>query len=138
MHALIVTPAPEGSLAGNRRTAERWADMLARLGHRSEIVQEYRGEGCDLMIGLHARKSAESIARFHSDRPDATLLVALTGTDLYDDLEHSPAARRAVELATRLIALHRQAGQDLDEELRPGVRVILQSAEPVRDVAITE
>ena len=134
MHALLVTPAPEGSLAGNRWTAERWAERLARLGHGSEIVQEFRDEDCDLMIGLHARRSAESIARFHSARPDAPLLVALTGTDLYDDLEHSPAAQRSVELATRLIALHRLAGQDLDEELRPKLRVILQSAEPVRDV----
>jgi putative glycosyltransferase (TIGR04348 family) len=134
MHALLVTPAPEGSLAGNRWTAERWAERLARLGHGSEIVQEFRDEDCDLMIGLHARRSAESIARFHSARPDAPLLVALTGTDLYDDLEHSPAARRSVELATRLIALHRLAGQGLDEELRPKLRVILQSAEPVRDV----
>ena len=134
MHALIVTPAPEGSLAGNRRTAERWAEMLARLEHSSEIVQEYRGESCDLMIGLHAAKSAESIARFHSARADAPLLVALTGTDLYRDLEHSPAARRSVEMAARLIALHPLAGQDLDEELRPKVRVVLQSAVPVRDV----
>lgn len=133
-HALLVTPAPEGSLAGNRRTAERWAEMLARLGHASEIVQEYRGQGCDLMIGLHAGKSADSIARFSSARPDAPLLVALTGTDLYGDLERSPAARRSVELATRLIALHRLAGQDLDEGLRPKLRVILQSAEPVPDV----
>lgn len=134
MHALIVTPAPEGSLAGNRRTAERWAEMLARLEHSSEIVQEYKSESCELMIGLHAAKSAESIARFHAARPDAPLLVALTGTDLYGDLRHSPAARRSVELATRLIALHGQAGQDLDEALRPRLRVILQSAEPVLEV----
>ena len=129
-----MTPAPGGSLAGNRRTAERWAEMLARLGHDSEIVQDYREEECDLMIGLHARRSAESIVRFQSARPDAPLLVALTGTDLYDDLEHSPAARGSVELATRLIALHRRAGQDLDEELRPRLRVILQSAEPAIEV----
>ena len=86
MKALIVTPAPEGSLTGNRWTALRWAGILTRLQHRPEIVEEYRGQDCDLMIGLHATKSAPSIARFRGERPAAPLVVVLTGTDLYRDL----------------------------------------------------
>ena len=132
MKALIVTPASQESLAGNRRTALRWAKMLTRLQHRPEIVEEYRGQDCDLMIGLHATKSAPSIARFRSERPEAPLVVVLTGTDLYRDLPESTAARRSLELATRLILLHRLAIEELDPTLHPKVRVILQSAEPIR------
>lgn len=128
-----MTPAPEGSLTGNRRTAVRWAEMFTRLRHSPRIVEQYRGEACELMIGLHAVKSAHSIARFRSERPDAPLLVALTGTDLYDGLKHSEAARRSLDLATRLIALHPLAGEELAEDLRRKLRVILQSAEPSQD-----
>lgn len=131
--ALIVTPAPRGSLSGNRRTAVRWAEMLEGLHHRSKIVEEYQGDACDVMIGLHAAKSADSIARFRAERPAAPLLVALTGTDLYGSLQHSKAAMRSLDLATRLIALHPLAGEALPENLRPRLRVILQSAEPLRE-----
>jgi putative glycosyltransferase (TIGR04348 family) len=133
MNALIVTPAPEGSLTGNRQTAVRWAGMLSRLHHTPRIVEQYGGESCDLMIALHAAKSATSIARFHEERPQAPLVVALTGTDLYRDLRHGETARRAIERATLLIALQPLAADELAEEIRPRVRVILQSAKPVPD-----
>ena len=135
MRALIVTPAPEGSLTGNRLTAMRWAGMLTRLQHTPQIVEEYRGEACDLMIALHAAKSAGSIARFRDERPEAPLVVALTGTDLYRDLQHDETVGRSLERATLLIALQPLAADELAEELRPRVRVMLQSAEPVSDPA---
>ena len=132
MKALIVTPAPEGSLTGNRWTALRWAGILTRLQHRPEIVEEYHGQDCDLMIGLHATKSAPSIARFRGERPAAPLVVVLTGTDLYRDLPTSAAARQSLEMATRLVLLHRLGIEELEPKLHPKVRVILQSADPVR------
>ena len=125
MKALIVTPAGPGSLTGNRLTATRWAEMLTHLEHSPQIVEEYGGEDCDLMIALHAAKSASSIARFSDERPDAPLVVALTGTDLYHDLQDSQTARRSIELATLLIALQPLAAQELPESLRVRVRVVL-------------
>lgn len=133
MKALIVTPAPEGSLTGNRRTAERWAGILSTLQHGVQIVQQFQGQPCDLLIALHALKSSGSIERFHAQRPGAPLVVALTGTDLYHDLPTSETARRSLERATRLIALHHLAGEDLPEALRSKLRVILQSSEPPGD-----
>lgn len=38
------------------------------------------------MIALHARRSAPAIAAWRARRPDAPLVVVLTGTDLYHDL----------------------------------------------------
>jgi hypothetical protein len=35
---------------------------------------------CDVLIALHARKSAEAIQVFHDAHPDAPVVIALTGT----------------------------------------------------------
>ena len=45
------------SRKGNWVTAERWARILRRLGHRVAIRQAFDGGRCELMIALHARKS---------------------------------------------------------------------------------
>jgi hypothetical protein len=83
---LMTCPAPPGSLYGNRVTAKRWARVLRELGHRLAIVQTWRGEPCDLLLALHARRSADSALRFAREHPQKPLLVALTGTDLYRDI----------------------------------------------------
>jgi putative glycosyltransferase (TIGR04348 family) len=96
------------------------------------IEQEYRGATCDLLIALHARRSARSIARFRRARPSAPLVVALTGTDLYRDLRRSPAGRRSLELATRLIVLQPKGLEAIPARFRAKTRVIFQSARAPR------
>lgn len=127
---LIVTPAEPGSRKGNRVTAQRWSRMLRKLGLRLEIAQHYIAQSCDLMLALHARRSARSIARFARQCPDKPLLVALTGTDLYDDVQTNEAAQRSLELATRLVLLQPHGLAELARRLRLKAEVILQSAEP--------
>jgi putative glycosyltransferase (TIGR04348 family) len=127
MRALVVTPAPAGSRKGNRITALRWAWVLRELGHRVRLRETYAGEGCDLLVALHAGKSADSVARFRDERPTCPLVVALTGTDLYDDIRNNPAARRSLELADRLIVLQPLAVEELPIRLRGKARVIYQS-----------
>jgi putative glycosyltransferase (TIGR04348 family) len=129
MNVTLVTPAPPGSRKGNRVTALRWARLLRQLGHRVAVREEYRGERCDLLIALHARRSAASVEAYRSAHPAAPLVVALTGTDLYEDVRTDPAARRSLELASLLVVLQPMAIQELDEGLRGKVRVIFQSAE---------
>ncbi|HUG90043.1 MAG TPA: selenoneine biosynthesis selenosugar synthase SenB [Planctomycetaceae bacterium] len=129
---LIVTPAPAGSRGGNRITAERWARLLRTSGYRVGVAGEYRGQPCDVLVALHARKSAASIARFHRAQPDKPLVVVLTGTDLYRDLSHSAAAGRSLERATRLVVLQPDAIPYLPPAVRPKTRVIVQSAEGAR------
>ncbi len=100
MRILIVTPAPPRSRKGNRITALRWARLLRELGHRVELTESFVDQPCDLLIALHARKSAKSIRAFHDARPGSPLLVALTGTDLYGDINTSRAAQRSSNLPT--------------------------------------
>jgi putative glycosyltransferase (TIGR04348 family) len=123
----LVTPAPPGSLKGNRITALRWARILRNLGQRVRIAEEYHGQRCDLLVALHALRSAASVERYRSDCPDAPLVVALTGTDLYGSLQTHAAARRSVDLATRLIVLQPLGVAELPEAARCRVRVIYQS-----------
>jgi putative glycosyltransferase (TIGR04348 family) len=128
MRIRLITPAPAGSRKGNRVTALRWARILRELGHRVTIEQEYTGGPCDLMLALHARRSASAIARFSREHPGRPLWVALTGTDLYHDIHTSEQAQQSLELATRLILLQPMGIRELPEPLRPKADVIYQSA----------
>ncbi len=128
MRLLIVTPAPKGSRKGNRITADRWGRLLRQLGHHVTIDDAYHDQPCDVLIGLHARKSAASIRRFRANRPDGRLVVVLTGTDLYHDLPQSHAAQRSIELADRLVVLQARAVDALPRGLQAKARVIVQSA----------
>ena len=130
MRIRIVTPAPRGSRYGNRVTAQRWARLLRELGHSVVIAQEYKRAQCDVLIALHARRSAASIARFHRLHPDRPLVLCLTGTDLYQDIRRSKSAQRSLELADRLVTLQPLGEQELAEHLRSKVRTILQSVRP--------
>jgi dimethylhistidine N-methyltransferase len=128
MRVCIATPAPAGSRAGNRVTALRWARILRDLGHQVVLQQEYRGGRCDLLVALHAGRSYPSVERFRRLHPDSPLVVALTGTDLYEGIRTSPLARRSLELATRLVVLQPLGVAELPESVREKARVIYQSA----------
>lgn len=123
----LVCPAPPGSRQGNRVTALRWARCLRGLGHRVRILAAWRGEDADLLVALHARRSAASVRGFRARHRERPVVVALTGTDLYRDLATSRAARRSLELADRLVLLQ-VAGRDaLPAAHRRKARVIHQS-----------
>jgi putative glycosyltransferase (TIGR04348 family) len=132
MKILLACPAPPRSRKGNRVTALRWARIFRSLGHRAVIGQEYTSQLCDLLVALHAHRSSNAALCSRLLYPTRPVIVALTGTDLYRDLPRSKAARQALELADRLVALQDQAFADLPREHHDKVRVIYQSAEPVR------
>jgi putative glycosyltransferase (TIGR04348 family) len=83
------------------------------------------------MIALHARRSHDSIAAYASAFPGRPLIVALTGTDLYRDIEIDAGARESLALATRLVVLQELGAKELAPRLRPRVRTIRQSARAV-------
>ncbi len=132
MNIQLVTPAPLRINNGNRITALRWAALLKKLGHRVRITQTYDGRDCDALIALHARRSAGSIRRFQELHPELPLIVVLTGTDLYRDIQRSREAKRSLEIASRLVVLQRMALQELPTALHAKTKVIYQSAEPLK------
>jgi putative glycosyltransferase (TIGR04348 family) len=127
----IVTPYTAAANNGNWHTAARWASFLSRA-YRVAIEQSWSNAPCDLLIALHARRSAESIRRFAAAHPDRPLVVVLTGTDLYRDLADSQEARHSLELATRLVVLNDLGPRRLPHPVRSKTEVILQSARPLR------
>lgn len=126
----IVTPYLSDANNGNWRTAHRWQQLLA--GHYRVILQaDWQGEACDVLIALHARRSALSVQRFRAAFPAKPLVVTLTGTDLYNDLQTSEEARQSLNLADSLIVLQEDAIQYVPMLQRRKTHVIYQSATPL-------
>jgi putative glycosyltransferase (TIGR04348 family) len=78
------------------------------------------------MIALHARRSAQAIARWKNTGKPCALV--LTGTDLYRDIHTDPSAQRSLELADAIVVLQEHGLQALPEQHRHKARVIYQSA----------
>ena len=81
MKVALITPAAAGSRSGNRVTAVRWAGMLRRLGHRVAVATHDSGERADLMVAIHAWRSAAAAAAFKARQPSSPLVVVLSGTE---------------------------------------------------------
>lgn len=130
----LVTPTPPDSPHGNGVTARRWAAIVRQLGHDVQITQSYDPAGdrgaYDVLVALHARKSAPSIRAFRAAHPRAPVVVALTGTDLYPDLTSTGVDLDLLAGATRLIVLQRLGLAQLPPGLRTRARVIVQSVPP--------
>ena len=124
---LIVSPALAAANNGNWHTAWRWSRMLS--GHcRTAISTLWDGEDCGVLIALHARRSAASIAAFARAHPQRPLIVVLTGTDLYRDIRSDAQAQHSLRLATHLVVLQDQGIDELGAEYRAKCQVIYQSA----------
>ena len=92
----------------------------------------FAGQDADLMIALHAWRSADSIAAFADRFPRRPLIVAITGTDAYRFLDsHPQQTLRSIRLADQLVGLHDQVAMALPADQRNKMHVIYQSAEPV-------
>ena len=133
MRIALVHPDRAGAHTGNLTTALRWEGILVGLGHDVRRLPEWDGEEADLLVALHATKTAASVLRFRERRPDLPVVVGLAGTDLYQHLPTDPAGREAVAEAHRLVILQPLAARELPAAHRGKIRVIHQSAEPVAD-----
>lgn len=123
---VIVTPALAEANNGNWQTARRWARLLG-AAYRVRLARGWDGGPADLMIALHARRSASAIAAWKRERPMAPLIVVLTGTDLYRDIATDPHARASLRLADALVVLNERGPLRLDPAERAKCHVVLQS-----------
>lgn len=131
MKIVLITPQGPTSRTGNQIAAARWARLLRRLGHRVRIATDYDGGPADLMVAIHAWRSAAAIDRFKSRHPGRPLILQLSGTDIYDYIDSDPGPTlRAMEQADRLIALNDLAWRVVPKRLRARLTVIHQSAAP--------
>lgn len=121
----LVTPALADAHNGNWQTARRYAALLAP-DFRVDLRPQWQAGDPPgaLLIALHARKSAPSIAAWPAQRP---VLLVLTGTDLYRDIGADAAAQASLQRADALVLLNRLGAQALPLALRAKTRVILQS-----------
>jgi putative glycosyltransferase (TIGR04348 family) len=132
MKIILITPAAKQSRAGNRTTAVRWALILRELGHRVLVETTYTHEDADLMVALHAWRSAASVAQFRKLHPGRPLVVALTGTDIYRFQQSHPEETRAsMAVADALVCLHDLVGAAIPATLAAKLHVIHQSAHPL-------
>ena len=122
----IISPALAAANNGNWQTAKRWQQMLSADYH-VEIMLQWDGKPYDVMLALHARRSAESIAQWAAKFPDKLLVLALTGTDLYRDIAVDPLAQQSLKLAHRLVVLQDMGPKSLPAEYQSKCQVIFQS-----------
>lgn len=132
-NVFIVSPAAAEANNGNGHTAARWMEFLQPVAD-VRLALAWNGEPADALIALHARRSAESIARFRATHPHRGLALVLTGTDLYRDIDSDVNAQHSLECASHLVVLQDEALRRLAPRHHAKARVIVQSA-PAREPA---
>src|SRR6476469_2651024 len=133
MRIVLITPRGPTSRTGNRVAASRWARILRRLGHRVRHAADYDGRPADLMVAIHAWRSAAAIERFKARHPDRPVILQLSGTDIYDYIKSDPVPTlRAMERADRLVALNALAWRVVPKRLHRRLSIIHQSADAPR------
>ncbi len=85
------------------------------------------------LVALHARRSRAAVAAWRAEHPDRSLIVVLTGTDLYRDIPARDAdACASLADADRLIVLQEDARNFVPVALRRKVDVVYQSARALK------
>ena len=125
---MLVTPALAEANNGNWQTARRWSRLLSPA-YRVRLTGRWEtgDAAADIMVALHARRSAPSIAAWRAAHPHAPLVVVLTGTDLYRDIATDASAQHSLQWADALIVLNELGARSLPEALRSRCHVVLQS-----------
>ena len=105
---------------------------MLRPAFHITVAQAWNGDPFDVMLALHARRSADSIAAWAQAQGVTAnargLGVVLTGTDLYRDIQTDAMAQASLRFAKHLVVLQECGPDALPHTLRLKTRVIFQSA----------
>ena len=127
---VIVSPALASANNGNWQTAKRYRQLL-NAHFRVRLVTEWDDtQSDDVLIALHARRSFSSIVAWHAAHGAKGLVVVLTGTALYRDIQHDAQAQKSLELAARLVVLQSMGLDELPAPFKAKTSVLLQSTTP--------
>ena len=110
-------------------TALRWQRFLEELGYSVGVTESWSGGDAGLLIALHAYRSHQSIVEFKKKYPNRPIVLILTGTDLYRDMENHSEVIQSMEMADQLITLQSSALDLIPASLRYKAQVIYQSVE---------
>jgi putative glycosyltransferase (TIGR04348 family) len=126
---VIVSPALSDANNGNWQTAKRWATLLSKH-YRTRIVKDWPddlSQSDDILLALHARRSASAVQAWQAQHGSGQLVVVLTGTDLYRDIHTDTDAKQSLDAAARLIVLQPLGISELPAQHRAKTHVVLQS-----------
>ena len=133
---VLVSPALADANNGNWHTAHRWSQFLSSHCDIRIVSNWAPGDlPAELMVALHARRSAPSIAAWARAHPDKPLAVVLTGTDLYRDILDDATAQHSLAVASHLVVLQSDGLTALPARWRGKAQVIFQSAAALKPVA---
>lgn len=110
-------------------TALRWQRFLEELGFSVEVSESWSGGDAGLLVALHAYRSHQSIVQFKKKYPSRPIVLMLTGTDLYRDMQNHSEVLQSMEMADQLIVLQSSALDSIPPSLRYKAQVIYQSVE---------
>jgi len=113
---------------GNVVTSERWRAIFESLGHRVEIFSADGGQQCDLLVVFNAYTNRQAIRNAWKSGVAGRIVICLTGTDLYRDLQEDPAAQDVLYLADQLVVLQPMGIPALPAALHGKTMVVFQSA----------
>jgi putative glycosyltransferase (TIGR04348 family) len=146
-HIWIVSPASARANNGNWQSASRWARFL-RARYRVTLSLHWPDPDAqadvkagahaaapappDLLIALHARRSAASLDAWTQAWPRRPSILLLTGTDLYRDIHSDASAQRSLRQAGALVLLQAAGMAVLPAPLHAKASIIYQSAATLR------
>jgi putative glycosyltransferase (TIGR04348 family) len=133
---VIVTPALADANNGNWQTAQRWAHMLSAQ-YRVRLSDHWQAGDEALMIALHARRSAAAMRAWRAAAPRRPLVLVLTGTDLYRDIDQDGDAQASLDSADTLVVLNSLGPMQLPPQHRAKCQVVLQSCSQRRSLPKT-
>ncbi len=132
MNITLITPAGHLAKNGNRTTALRWAKILTMLNHQVCVETTWDGKPTDLMVAIHAWRSAESARSYREEFPDRPLIILLSGTDIYKfQHTHPKVTLYSMKIANALACLHDEVRHSIPPQYRHKLHTIHQSALPL-------